>query len=198
MNFLLITVNTKLDFPTPPVLDVQLLQFIAQGDLLAFGELYDRYSTLVFSLSLRIIRDHGEAEDILQETFIGIWNNAGSFSKALGSPASWIIILTRNKAVDHLRRQQRQRSIVVATPDAGLLAETMSKHDSNGNLPSDETKHVRGLVAELTAKERQAIELAFFGGFTYIQIAEKLGEPLGTVKARIRRGMSHLREELIS
>jgi len=188
--------DIKLKLSTPTVLDFQLVQFIAQGDLRAFGELYDRYSTLVFSLSFRIVHDHGEAEDILQETFIGIWKNAGSFSEFLGNPASWIIILTRNKAIDHLRR--RQRSILVVTPDTGFLAETFSKDDLNGSLTSDETAHIRGLVAGLTTKERQAIELAFFDGFTYIQVAEKLGEPLGTVKARIRRGMLHLRESLIT
>jgi RNA polymerase sigma-70 factor (ECF subfamily) len=190
--------DTKANLSTSPVLDVQLIQLIAQADLQAFGELYDRYSALVFSLSLRIVHDHGEAEDILQETFIGIWKNAGSFSEALGNPASWIIILARNKAIDHLRRRQRQQYMLVATPDTGLLAETMSKDDSNGSLQSDETAHIRGLVAKLTAKERQAIELAFFNGLTYIEIAEKFGEPLGTVKARIRRGMLHLRAGLIT
>jgi RNA polymerase sigma-70 factor (ECF subfamily) len=190
--------DTKANLSTPLVLDVQLVQLIAQGDLQAFGELYDRYSVLVFSLSLRMVQDHGEAEDILQETFIGIWKNAGSFSESLGNLTSWIIILTRNKAIDHLRRRQRQRSILVVTPDPGFLDETSSKDDLNGSLSSDVTTHIRGLVAGLTAKERQAIELAFFDGFTYIQVAEKLGEPLGTVKARIRRGMLHLRADLVA
>jgi RNA polymerase sigma-70 factor (ECF subfamily) len=177
--------------------EADLLQRVAAGDLDAFGQFYDRCSKVLYSLALQILRDAHEAEEVLQEAMTQIWERAGAYDVAMGKPLSWALTITRNKAIDRIRSSQR---------NARLLEEAALKGDENASgqgvaaesqaLQSEASALVRHALAELPVEQRRMIELAYFSGLTQSQIAAKLGEPLGTVKARIRRGMITLRDAL--
>jgi RNA polymerase sigma-70 factor, ECF subfamily len=176
--------------------DIELLRKIAAGDRTAFGEFYDRHSVLMFSVASRILNDPGDAEDVLQEAFVQIWEKAGNFDPKLGKPSSWAAILVRNKAIDRIRASQRRTRLA---QDAGTEMAIMAE----GNESANETVHghekaklIHSAIVELPVEQRNAIELAYFSGLTQNEISEKLQEPLGTVKARIRRGLLKLRDQL--
>jgi len=175
-------------------IEAQLLERIASGDREAFAALYDRYSGPLFSFAIRIVGSPAEAEDVLQDVFVQIWEKAGQFDGSQGKPFSWSTAMTRNKAIDRLRSLQRRSRLI---DEATNAAEPPSAQVETGNeLNTDEATRVRSAVNSLPEEQKRAIELAFFGGKTHIEIAAILQEPLGTVKARIRRGMFRLREEL--
>jgi RNA polymerase sigma-70 factor (ECF subfamily) len=171
-----------------------LLLRIAQADEKAFAELYDRFSRGLFSLVYKILRDEREAEDVLQEGFTQIWKKASTFDGTRSSAFTWAVMIMRNKAIDHIRARQRQtRLIESATQEfsAGIDGA------EDGEVFNNEQRGiVRAALAKIPEEQRQAIDLAFFSGLTQQQISEKLGEPLGTVKARIRRGLLKLRDLL--
>ena len=183
-----------------PVLDLQrdvnLLRRIAEGDRSAFASFYDLYSGLLFSIAVRILNDNKEAEDVLQEVFLQIWEKAGAYDPLLGKPASWAVTLTRNKAIDRIRASQRRVKLIEqATVEAAVSPDNTPS--ANEKLHGKENaERVRSGVAALPPDQRRAIEMAFFSGLTQDEIARKLQEPLGTIKARIRRGMLKLREKL--
>jgi RNA polymerase sigma-70 factor (ECF subfamily) len=176
--------------------DAELLRRIAGGDRAAFARFYDQYSGLLFSIAVKMLDDSKEAEDVLQEVFMQIWNRADAYDSRLGKPASWAVTLTRNKAIDRIRsRQRRSRLVDEATLEAtALVAEPPSANETLHGRENAEM--IRSVVAELPDQQRRAIELAFFNGLTQDEIAATLQEPLGTIKARIRRGMLKLREKL--
>ncbi|MGI8965236.1 MAG: sigma-70 family RNA polymerase sigma factor [Limisphaerales bacterium] len=175
--------------------DAQLMQRIAQGDREAFATLYDHFAKPLFSLTVLILHDPKEAEDALQEVFLQIWERAAQFDGRVGKPFSWCVTLTRNKAIDRLRsRQRRHRLFEEAIESADVAAESASATTNAGEFGRDEVERIRTAVKILPADQRKAIELAFFDGMTQYEIAEALHEPLGTVKARIRRGMLKLRD----
>jgi RNA polymerase sigma-70 factor (ECF subfamily) len=176
--------------------DVELLRRIGDGDRSAFGDFYDAYSGLLFTIAVKVLNDAKEAEDVLQEVFMQIWNKAGAYDPLLGKPASWAVTLTRNKAIDRIRASQRRAKILEqATVEANL--EPDDSPSANEKLYGKENaERIRTIVAELPPEQRRAIELAFFSGLTQDEIAKNLQEPLGTIKARIRRGMLKLREKL--
>lgn len=176
--------------------DGELLRNIAAGDRAAFAEFYDRHATLMFSVAAKILNNSGEAEDVLQETFLQIWEKAGSFDSKLGKASSWVVILVRNKAIDRIRAgQRRSRLAEAAGAEFAVVAEV---HDTaNEQIHGhDKATLIRSAIGGLPTDQRQAIELAFFSGLTQNEISEKLREPLGTVKARIRRGLLKMRDQL--
>jgi len=177
--------------------DAQILQRIAAGDQAALGELYDRFSRPLFSVALRVLNDTTEAEDVLHDVFVTIWDKARDFEASRGHAFSWALTLTRNRAIDRVRSRKRRSEILTqAVPaDLGYDEAADAKLDSSHTLwIKEKASAVRSAVATLPADQRQALELAYFGGLTQQQIAEKLAEPLGTIKARIRRALLKLRD----
>ncbi len=177
-------------------LDAQLMARIAQGDEVAFGALYDRFSPGLYSFVLRMVRDEKEAEDVLQEGFAHIWRRAATYDPARSSPFTWAVMILRNKAIDRLRVRRRiDRTLEKATVEFSHFPEADESSAQEAER-RDEGTLVRSALTQIPAEQKQAVELAFFGGFTHEQIAEKLGAPLGTIKARIRRGLLKLRDYL--
>ena len=176
--------------------DIELLRGISEGDRYAFSCFYDNYSRLLFSIAFRILNDQKEAEDVLQEVFLQIWDKAGSYKPELGKPSSWAVTLTRNKAIDYIRAGQR-RSRLLELASTELLVRQPGAAAANESVRGrDGAELITSAVSELPADQRRAIELAFFTGLTQHEISETLQEPLGTIKARIRRGMLKLRGRL--
>ena len=175
--------------------DVELLRRIGGGDQQAFAQFYDLYSSLLFSFAVKILNDPKESEDVLQEVFVQIWEKAGTFDPALGKPSSWAITLVRNRAIDRIRASQR-RSRLVEEAATTAPAEVEAPTANESVHGREKAAVVRSAIAGLPAEQRSAIELAFFSGLTQIEISDSLREPLGTIKARIRRGMLKLRDKL--
>jgi RNA polymerase sigma-70 factor (ECF subfamily) len=177
-------------------LDVQLLERIAAGDEAAFGALYDRFSPGLYSFVLRMMHDEKEAEDVLQEGFAHIWRRAANYDPARSSPFTWAVMILRNKAIDRLRvRQRLERTVEKATVEFSHFPE--SDEAAAGEVERrDESTRVRSALTQIPAEQKQAVEMAFFGGLTHEEIAKQLGTPLGTIKARIRRGLLKLRDFL--
>ncbi len=172
-----------------------MLARVARGDTEAFAQLYDRCFTLLFSLVVRMLHDEHEAEDVLQEAFTTIWERAPQYDPAAGKPVTWMICLTRNKAIDRLRKRKRQAALMMETEESAAMLMTVAEEGATG-MTSDESSLVRQAMGALSAEQRRAIDLAFFAGLTHTEIAEQLGEPAGTIKARIRRGMLTMRDIL--
>lgn len=168
---------------------------IAQGDHASLAELYDRFSGVLFSVAYRVLNNQEAAEDVLQDVFVQIWEKAPSYDPARGKPMTWAVTLTRNKSIDRLRSTQRRNRL---QDDVQREAETFEQFDDQSSfdaVASGETAQlVREAIRKLSKDQREAIELAFFSSLTQTEIAERLGEPLGTIKARIRRGMMKLKD----
>ncbi len=174
--------------------DAELLRRIAQREQAALGELYDRVAGVLFGTAIHILGDRREAEEVVQDVFLQIWNKAATFDGTLGSAFNWTIGVTRNRCIDYLRsRQRRSRLLDEASEEAEHVS---SAPAAGGALGSEELAAVRVAVKSLPPDQHQAIAMAFFGGLTHQEIAEELNEPLGTIKARIRRGMLKLRDSL--
>jgi RNA polymerase sigma-70 factor (ECF subfamily) len=176
--------------------DEDLLRQIAAGDRAAFAEFYSRHSTLMFSVASKILNGSPEAEDVLQETFLQIWEKAAKFNPKLGKASTWASIMVRNKAIDRIRASQRRSKL---SQDAG--AEFSITADLNDTVNDsiyghEKARLIQTAFVELPPEQRKAIEMAFFAGLTQNEIAEKLKEPIGTIKARIRRGLLKLRDQL--
>jgi len=173
----------------------QLLYRIAQEDRSALEEFYDQSVNILFSIAIRILQDTHEAEEVIQDVFVQIWEKAGLFDSTLGSPMSWAAGMTRNRCIDRLRSRQRRARLAgeFANVVSGVMEAPVA---AQGELADTEREAVRSAVFGLPLEQRQALEMAFFGGLTHQEIAEALNQPLGTVKARIRRGMLKLRESL--
>lgn len=178
--------------PTTTLEDVQLLQRIAQRDRAAFSQLYDRYSGILYGTALRILNSPEETSDVLQEVFVQIWEKAHVYDSRLGKPFSWLLTLTRHKAIDRLRTLRRRYNFI------DEVTQEMAAQESNfGNdevFGHEKASIIRSAVETLPLDQRQAIEMAFLGGMTQNEISEALRQPLGTIKARIRRGMLKLRD----
>jgi RNA polymerase sigma-70 factor (ECF subfamily) len=176
---------------SPELTDERLFARIATGDAAAFASFYDRHESLLYGLALRILQDPIEAEDVLQDAAVLLWERAPQYDPSLGRPLSWAVTLVRNKAIDRLRANRRRGDLLERA--AGELA---SEGGGEKVTSSDTLAIVRRTLHVLPPEQRRAIELAFFAGLTQSEIAGKLGEPLGTVKARIRRGMLAMRDAL--
>jgi RNA polymerase sigma-70 factor (ECF subfamily) len=166
---------------------VELVSAIRSGNESAMAALYDKYSSIVYSVALRVLADTGAAEDVLQEVFMQLWRNPGAFDASRGNLAPWLAVIARNRAIDALRRRQPETDIedvvVSVEPDMAGDAER-----------SRAMEKVRSALGSMPAPQRGALEMAYFEGLTHSEIAEKTGEPLGTVKTRIRAGLMALRK----
>ena len=182
--------------PEPQQADAEVFALVRRGDAAAFAEFYDRHSTLLFGVALRILGDTHEAEDVLQEAAVQIWERAPLHDPSLGKPVSWAVALTRNKAIDRLRSARRRSALNDAAGTEAGFGEDTEPAAPQAAMTSETTGFVRTALASLPAEQRAAIELAFFGGLTQAEIADRLRVPLGTVKARIRRGMIALKDLL--
>ncbi len=171
-----------------------LLQATARGDQAAFAALYDRLNGPLFALCLRVLHDEGAAEDALQEAFANIWRNAPKYDPARGSAFTWAVHITRCKAIDHFRARGRRLPETKLDPLPEKAPE--GQVETSPAERNELAQRVRQIVAALPEDQSRAVDLAFFGGLTHSEIAEHLGEPLGTVKARIRRAMLKLRDAL--
>ncbi len=184
--------------PTPDLdAEIELLKRVAQGDRVSFETLYDRFSGVLFSTAYRVLNNQEAAEDVLQDVFVQIWEKAPLYDSTRGKPMTWAATLTRNKAIDRLRSTVRRNRL---QDDVEREAETFEQFDDRSSfeaMAAGETNQiVRDAIQTLSKDQREAIELAFFFSLTQTEIAERLNEPLGTIKARIRRGMMKLRDLL--
>jgi RNA polymerase sigma-70 factor (ECF subfamily) len=178
-------------------LETALLQRVGHGDRIAFADLYDRFSGVLFATAYRVLNNQEAAEDVLQDVFLQIWEKAPLYDAARGKPLTWAVTLTRNKSIDRLRSLQRRHRLQEDVERESLTLEQFDDRSSIDAVESVEKGHlVREAITKLSKEQRVAIELAFFTGMTQTEIAEHLNEPLGTVKARIRRGMMKLRDLL--
>ena len=175
--------------------DSDLFHRTASGDHACLAELHRRYSGVLLATAFRALNNARDAEEVVQEAFVQIWEKASIYDVRRGKPLTWAMTLTRNKAIDRLRRVQRRNRLQEEMEKEAQIWNRMVENDSSDEAASHETKAiVRSAVIQLSDDQRRAIELAFFGGLTQQEIAHQLDEPLGTVKARIRRGMMKLRQ----
>jgi RNA polymerase sigma-70 factor, ECF subfamily len=181
------------------IADREMIERIGRGDQSAFSALYDRLSRPLYSLALRMLGDAGDAQDALQDVFLQIWSRAATYNPEQSTVFSWTVLLTRSRVIDRLRaRKRRLRVVDSATGDEDADVADASTMESAADTAdkNDEAARVRSVLNNLPSEQREAIELAFFGDLTHHEIAARLGEPLGTIKARIRRGLLKLRERL--
>jgi RNA polymerase sigma-70 factor (ECF subfamily) len=173
--------------------DTELLHAVARNEEGALTVLYDRYRLILFGLLVRILNSREEAEDVLQEVFLQVWRRAADFDEERGRPFTWLVTLTRSRAIDRLRSvAARQRLADAALPEVGEDA-TDAASDT---LLAEQRAIVARALATLPEEQRRTLKLAYFEGLTQSEIAAKLGSPLGTVKTRMRAGMTTLRELL--
>jgi len=178
----------------PPDNPVTLVQRIANGDREAFARFYDRYASLVFTFALRLLRVHSEAEDLLQEVFLQVWRQANSYQQERGSPEAWIITMTRSRAIDKLRSLRRRDEGAVSLPASAAIEAGGQVASATGE--AEARVMVQSALTRLPEGQRLVLELAYFDGLTQSEIAARLGEPLGTVKTRLRAGLERLRQFL--
>jgi RNA polymerase sigma-70 factor (ECF subfamily) len=178
-------------------LEVFLMQRTGQGDRGSFQQLYERFSGVLFSTALNVLNNQEAAEDVLQDVFVAIWEKAPLYDSGRGKPLTWAVTLTRYKAIDRLRSQRRKGLLHDRIEQESKIIEVNAGCSSLDEVDAAEkSRIVREAMLHLSPAQREAIEMAFFGGQTQAEIAEKLGQPLGTVKARIRRGMMKLKQVL--
>ena len=170
--------------------DWSLLLRIRQKDEAALSELYDRYSGLVYSQAHRILRDAGAAEEILQDLFYQVWRTAERFDPSRGSLAGWLLVAARNRAISRLRRKTGK---IEEPEENGVAFSATLDNRSTQNLLLEK---VRTVMSSLPQAQREAVEFAYFEGMSHSEIAEKTGEPLGTIKTRIRSAMEMLKKVL--
>lgn len=167
--------------------DASLLARINTGDERAMSTLYERYSRVVYSVALRVLNDPSSAEDILQEIFMQIWRNPDSFSAARGSLGGWLAVVARNRSIDALRRRRPSTNLEDVTLASSFNVSTEAERNTM-------MERARGVIAKLPSEQRKTLEMAFFDGLTHSEIAEMTGDPLGTVKTRIRSALLTLRK----
>ena len=171
--------------------DEQVLEAVGRGDDDALGELYDRFGRPAFRLAFRILRDRALAEDAVQEAFLAVWRSADAYRRERAKPSTWILTVVHRRAVDLVRREERRRGEPLESapePTSGPADEDVALRDRRAA--------VQAALTELPGEQRQALELAYYGGLTQSELAERLGVPLGTIKSRMFAGLGRLRELL--
>ena len=175
--------------------DEELARRLQRREPDAMTTLYDRFGRLAYSVILAIVRDAGVAEDLVQETFLRVWNRAQAFEPGRGALGSWLLAIARNRAIDHVRsagaRMNRNAWELDVREHPSLFVNT-----ERDVLNADHSRLVRAAVEKLNDKQRQVIELAYYEGLSQTEMAERMGEPLGTVKTWVRTALKHLREDL--
>ncbi len=175
--------------------EAELLRRIAEGDRGSFEELYRRYSGVLYAAARRVLTEDADAQDVLQEVFIQIWDKARLYDAAKGKPITWALTLIRNRSIDRVRAiQRRSRLRDDAQREAPPDESTDAKEALQGVELSETGTILRNAMTQLSPEQREVIELAYFQGLTQSEIADRLGEPLGTIKARARRGMLKLKD----
>jgi RNA polymerase sigma-70 factor, ECF subfamily len=187
--------------PSQQELDRAMLAQAANGDQRAFSQLYDRLSGPIYSLAIRMLGDSAEAQDALQDVFLQIWRRAGNYNVDQSSVFSWAMLIARSRVIDRLRARDRRLRVVVSSTDddnaiTGSVNASVSESAADTADRNEEAGRVRSNLNQLPADQHEALELAFFNDLTHHEIAAKLNQPLGTIKARIRRGLLKLREKL--
>ena len=185
--------------PETDARDARLLAAVARRDEGAFAQLYDLYAPILLGLLLRILHSRAEAEDVLQEVFLQVWQQAHSFDPARGRPFTWLVTLARSRAIDRLRAvESRERTARRSAEDspAGEPASAREEAADELTLRAERAGMVRGALAELSEEQRSTLLLAYLGGLSQTEIAEQTGQPLGTVKTRTRSGLKKLHELL--
>jgi RNA polymerase sigma-70 factor (ECF subfamily) len=177
-------------------LDLELFRRIGARDRAAFAEFYDRHSARLYSIAHRILNDPIEAQDVLQESFMQIWEKAGDFDPKLGRPSFWVVTVVRNKAIDRIRASQRRTRLAESAGVESGFALDGAASANEAVHSHEKAALIRSAIVELPDDQRKAIEMAFFSGLTQNEISAQLSQPLGTIKARIRRGLLKLREQL--
>jgi RNA polymerase sigma-70 factor (ECF subfamily) len=177
--------------------DEEIVGHLRAGDSWAMSILYDRYARLVFSLALKILSDRGAAEETVQEVFVKVWKRSREFDVGRGKFSSWLTGIAHNHAIDELRRRRIRPAAAEDEGDAmeGVVDETPTPVDLA--MQSMERRRIVDALKEIPVEQRRAIELAYFEGFTQQEISDKLGEPLGTIKTRMRLGMQKLKGLLV-
>ena len=176
--------------------DAELLRAVARGDEAAFARVYDRYSAILLGLLLRILRSRAEAEDVLQEVFLQVWQQARSFDPARGRPFTWLVTLSRSRAIDRLRAvDSRERAAQRSAEDAPPDAAPQARADEDA-IRAERAEAVRDALGELPEEQRQVLVLAYLEGMSQSEIAAAKNQPLGTVKTRTRAGLKKLSEGL--
>jgi RNA polymerase sigma-70 factor (ECF subfamily) len=175
--------------------DTELLSLIAGGDVRAVGALYDRYSSTLFPIALRIIRDRSEAEDLLHDAFVAVNERAGQYAAERGTVIAWLVTLVRNLSIDRTRRRDRRgtlaRDVIAHEPPASVRNPERLTSDAS------EREKIHRALATLPEAQRQTLEVAFFEGLSYPEIAARENVPLGTIKSRAARALSALRDALV-
>ncbi len=166
--------------------EMRLIARLRGGDQAAMSELYDRYGKVVYAVALRVLQDTAAAEDVLQDVFLQLWRNPNAFDASRGSLAAWLAVIARHRSIDRLRQRRPETDI----EDCVISSGTDLADEAERVLVVEK---VRRALAEMSPDQRSALELAFFQGLTHSEIAEKTGEPLGTIKTRIRTGLRQLR-----
>lgn len=185
--------NKREQFDEADALDIR---GIANGDRECFQRLHDRYESLLYATIFKVLNDHSDAEEVLQEVFFSLWRKAGQFLESRGRPVTWLNSMARNRAIDRIRMKQRRAKLRDGFQEEQTINPTNSCGVSGSQAATrrDACRAVRSAILELTPVQREAIEMAYFEGLTQKEIAQLLGEPLGTVKARIRRGLAKLKD----
>jgi RNA polymerase sigma-70 factor, ECF subfamily len=170
-----------------------LIRRMAAGDREAFSSFYDRYASLVYPLIVRIVRDRSDAADVLQDVFWEAWQGASGYDPGRGTPEAWMITRARARAIDKIRAVRRRGETFVAPVDDTIAAAPDVAGGDAAERAADRDV-IRGALGQLSLPQREAIELAYYAGLTQTEIAERLKQPLGTVKTRIRLGLERLRD----
>ena len=173
--------------PEPGVNEAEIIARVCSGDEGAMSLLYDLYSRVVYAVAFRVLSDTSAAEDVLQDVFMQMWRNPQAFKASRGRLAAWLAVIARNRAIDQLRKKRPEaeaaETVIAVDPD---LENTAVRNQS--------IEKVRTVLAGMPAEQRAALEMAFFEGLTHVEIAGKTGQPLGTIKTRIRSGLSAVRK----
>jgi RNA polymerase sigma-70 factor, ECF subfamily len=174
--------------------DPDLVRRLQRRDPRAMADVYDRYGKLVYAVILRVVRDSGIAEDLVQETFLRVWNRVQGFDADRGGLGSWLLAVARNRAIDYLRSAagRMHHAMELGDTEHPALFADMEKELLN----SDRVRRVRAALEKLSANQRTVIELAYFEGLSQAEMAERMGQPLGTVKTWVRTALKSLRDEL--
>jgi len=174
------------------------LPAVARGSVSAFEAFYDRYASTVYALLLRILANADDAQEVLQETFVKAWTNAKMFDSVRGSEIAWLISIARSRGIDRLRSRKIRNTREDEAGREVSIRSSFVDHTTGADraIQSEEQRAVRSALAELPDAQRRALELAYFEGLSQTEIAERLAEPLGTIKTRMQLGMKKLRDRL--